>query len=66
MEDQPQVDTRQSGHRNYLTIMELPDTSVLTRDAYDAVTERRTALPDDSFEHQTLKLNRFARGIVAS
>ena len=62
--DQPQVDTRQGGQAKYLAIMELPDTSVLTGPAYDAVTERWTATPPDSFEHQTMKLPKLARGVL--
>ena len=40
MEGHPQVDTRQSGQAKYLAIMELPNTDVLTGEAYDAVTQR--------------------------
>jgi len=64
MEGHPQVDTRQSGQAKYLAIMELPDTDVLSGDAYDAITERWMALPSDSFEHQTLTLPKFARGVL--
>jgi len=63
MEGHPQVDTRQSNVPKYLAIMELPDTGVLSSDSYHAVTARWTALPESSFEHQTMKLNRFARGV---
>ena len=63
MEGQPQVDTRQGGQAKYLAIMELPDTGVLTGPAYDAITERWMALPPDSFEHVTMGLDKFARGV---
>jgi len=63
MEGHPHVDTRQAGKPKYLAIMELPDTSVLTGPAYDAVTERWTALPSNSFEHITMGLDKFARGV---
>ncbi|MDE0064872.1 MAG: hypothetical protein OXP09_09810 [Gammaproteobacteria bacterium] len=62
--DQPQVDTRQGGQAKYLAIMELPNTDVLTSPAYDAVTERWMATPPDSFEHQTMKLPKLARGVL--
>lgn len=64
MEGQPQVDTRQSGQAKYLAIMELPDTLVLTSPEYDAVTQRWMALPPDSWEHQTMTLEKFARGVL--
>ena len=64
MEGQPQVDTRQSGQARYLAIMELPDTGVLTSPEYDAITERWSALPADSFEHITMGLDKFARGVL--
>ena len=63
MPGHPQVDTRQSGQAKYLAIMELPDTSVLTGPAYDAITERWLATPPDSFEHLTMTLPKFARGV---
>ena len=61
---QPQVDTRQGGQAKYLAIMEWPDTDALTSPAYNAVTARWTALPPDSFEHQTMKLPKLARGVL--
>ena len=63
MEGHPQVDTRQSGQAKYLAIMELPNTDVLTGEAYDAVTQRWMATPPDSFEHLTMTLPKFARGV---
>lgn len=62
--DEPQVDTRQSGQASYVAVMELPDTSVLTSPEYDAITERWQATPPDSFEHLTMTLPRFARGVL--
>ena len=62
--NEPQVDTRQSGQAKYLAIMELPDTDVLTAPAYDAVTQRWLATPPDSFEHQTMRLPKLARGVL--
>ena len=64
MEGHPQVDTRQSGQAKYLAIMELPDTAVLTSEAYDAITEKWMATPPDSFEHLTMTLPKFARGVL--
>ena len=62
--DEPRVDTRQSGQAKYLAIMELPDTSVLTSPEYDAITERWLSTPPDSFEHLTMTLPKFARGVL--
>jgi hypothetical protein len=64
MAGHPQVDTLQSGQAKYLAIMELPNTDVLTSPAYDVITERWMALGPDSFEHQTMGLNKFARGVL--
>lgn len=64
MEGEPPVDTRQENQAKYLAIMELPDTGVLTSPAYDAITERWAALPPDSFEHITMGLDKFARGVL--
>ena len=61
---QPQVDTRQGGQAKYLAIMELPNTDVLTSPEYDAITERWMATPPDSFEHLTMTLPKFARGVL--
>lgn len=63
MPNEPPVDTQQPGMAKYLAIMEWPDTSCLTSDAYNAVTERWTALPSDSWEHVTMTLPNFARGV---
>jgi len=62
--DEPPVDTRLDDQAKYLAVMELPDTSVLTGPAYDAITERWLATPPDSFEHLTMTLPRFARGVL--
>ena len=61
--NEPQVDTRQDAQAKYLAIMELPDTSVLSGPEYDAITERWLATPPDSFEHLTMTLPKFARGV---
>ena len=61
---EPPVDTRKDDQPRYLAIMELPDTSVLTSPEYDAITARWTALPSDSFEHLTMALPKFARGVL--
>ena len=61
---EPPVDTLQPDQARYLAIMELPDTSVLTSPEYDAITERWLATPPDSFEHLTMTLPRFARGVL--
>ena len=63
MPGEPPVDTQQAGQAKYLAIMEWPDTSALTSPEYDAVTERWTALPSDSWEHVTMTLPNFARGV---
>ena len=62
--NEPQVDTHQGGQAKYLAVMELPNTDVLTGPAYDAVTERWLATPPDSFEHLTMTLPKFARGVL--
>ena len=61
---EPPVDTRQSDQAKYLAIMELPNTDVLTTPEYDAITERWLATPPDSFEHLTMTLPNFARGVL--
>lgn len=63
MVGEPPVDTRQSGQAKYLAIMELPHTGVLTSPEYDAITQRWLATPPDSFEHLTMTLPNFARGV---
>ena len=62
--NEPPVDTRLDDQAKYLAVMELPDTSVLTGPAYDAITERWLATPPDSFEHLTMTLPKFARGVL--
>ena len=63
MEELQQVPTENAGLAKYLAIMELPDTSVLSGPEYDAITERWVALGPDSFEHITMGLDKFARGV---
>ena len=63
MEGHPQVDTRQSGQPKYLAIMELPNTDVLNSASYAATTERWAATPPDSFEHLSMTLGNFSRGV---
>lgn len=62
--NEPPVDTLQPDQAKYLAVMELPDTSVLTSPEYDAITERWQATPPDSFEHLTMTLPKFARGVL--
>jgi hypothetical protein len=57
------VDTVQPNQAKYLALMELPNTDVLTSAEYDAITERWIATPPDSFEHLTMALPKFARGV---
>ncbi|WP_405240694.1 hypothetical protein [Lentisalinibacter orientalis] len=61
---EPPVDTRQEGLAKYLAIMEWPDSAALSSAEYDAVTKRWAALPPDSFEHVTMGLGKFARGVL--
>lgn len=61
--DEPPVDTRRDNQPKYLAVMELPSTDVLTTPAYDAITRRWAATPPDSFEHLTMTLPKFARGV---
>lgn len=62
-DDKLDVDTVQPDQAKYLALMELPNTDVLTSPEYDAVTERWVATPPDSFEHLTMTLPKFARGV---
>ena len=64
MEGYPQVDTRQAGQAKSLAIKERPNPGVLTSPEFDASTERWMALPEDSFEHITMGLDKFARGVL--
>lgn len=62
-EDDLAVDTVQPNQAKYLALMELPNTQVLTSQEYDAITEKWVATPPDSFEHLTMTLPKFARGV---
>ena len=63
MPGEPPTDVVMPGQPTYLSIYELPDTSVLTSDAYAATTARWQAQPPDSWEHRTMSLDRFSRQV---